>query len=276
MELVGPTKKIDRAQEHLVALDLETRKAFGPQPVFISPEFDDKDGSYAMRLRIREVGDTLRLGTIVGDLIHNLRSALDQAAWLVACRSNPVEKLWKPHIARQIAFPLTWKPRKFRSHGLLPFIADDAKAVFERLQPYKGGDTPKALGRLDTLWNIDKHRVIHQVALNVDISSVKFRPKAILVKHFPEETTWHKLEDRLEDGAKLATVKFRGGKPPETGVDVTGEPTATIGFGSGFFALPIEGIAALIGHAAVALNEIGVLPDEAPLDGTTSTKKGHA
>jgi len=263
VELLGPRAKLDRAHEHLKALDLETRKAFGPQPVFIADEFDFEARCHVMRLHIREIGDTLRLGTIVGDLIHNVRSALDQAAWLVACRSNPVEKLWQPDIARQIAFPLTWKPRKFRSHGVMPFIADDAKAVLEGLQPYKGGDTPEALGRLDTLWNIDKHRVLHSVALNVDLSGVRFRPKGINIDHFPEETVWHELTGSVEDGTPIATVKFSGGEAPETGVDVTGQPTATIGFGSGFFALPILGIAALIGHAAVALGGIEGLPETA-------------
>jgi len=119
---------------------------------------------------------------MVGDVVHNARSALDQAAWLLACRSNPVEELWEPSIAWKISFPITRDPGRFKTHRVLPFLHEDAIALLEGLQPYNGGATAQSIDHLDHLWNIDKHRVIHSSTIKLDISKVSFRPRAVFAE----------------------------------------------------------------------------------------------
>ena len=263
---MGPKAKLAWALQKLEALDLESQAFLESQPLRVVAEFDDESDCHVLRLRSQVEGWTVRFGLMVGDFVHNARSALDQAAWLLACRSNPVEKLWEPRIARKISFPVTSEPSLFHSHVALKFFAEDAVAVLEGLQPYQGGDTPERIGWLDRLWNIDKHRVIHSGALHVDLSGVSVAPAAIYVERdlieVPPETTWHPLPERVEDGAEVGRVRFRDGcGPPETEVQVKGQPTADIAFGSGPFSLSLGALGKLLTATDDALSRIAVLPD---------------
>lgn len=266
MDLTGPKARLDWAYEHLKTLSDELGRFSEAKPFQIADEFDHERRCHVMRLRLRfRETNSIRLSLIVGDLIHNARSALDQAAWLVACRSNPVEKLWEPRVARRISFPVTDDPRKFCGHSVMPYIADDAKTVFKRLQPYEGGDTAEALGRLDALWNIDKHRVLHSGLMRFDLSGVTLRPNAVRFEDFPTTITWHPMPERAEDGTKIATVCFRGGnEPPLTNVEVKGKAAFDVAFGSGDLALGEGPLKGLVGHTGIALAAIGELPDTPP------------
>lgn len=268
MELDGPRAKFQWAVQHLNLLDDECRTVLDAKPFSVVPEFDQDSGSHVMRFRVREDLFSKKLSLRVGDAVHNARSALDQAVWLIACRSNPIDLLWKPSIARKISFPVLREEERFLRHRLMPFITDDAKAVLDSLQPYQGGDMGQAMDDLDTLWNIDKHRVIHKSVAQLDISHIGFRPGAIFIEHMSDpfpETTWHPLEGTLEDGTKIASIRFRDGVgPPETTVMVNGEPKAAIAFGGGFFALSVEVIGGLLIQVDQALSRIEALSEVAP------------
>lgn len=269
LELLGPRAKLDWAVEKLEALDLESKRWLESQALHVAPEFDDEAGCHVVRLRrVEDPSLHLRFGLIVGDIVHNARSALDQAAWLLACRSNPVEELWEPDTARKIAFPLTRDPGRFKTHRVLRFLDEDAIAALERLQPYQGGNVPDCLGHLDLLWNIDKHRVIHSLNVNLDSSKVSFRPAAIngerdLIEH-PPVTTWTPLTG-IEDGAEIARIRFHEGLgPPYTKVKVEGQPTYEVAFGSGEFCFPVDALGGLLFATARALSEIEALPEDPP------------
>jgi hypothetical protein len=266
MDLKGPRAKLGWAAERLKALEAECVARLEAEPFRVIPEFDPASGSFVVRFRA-PVDDwpQLRWGLMVGDVIHNARSALDQAVWLIACRSTPVEKLWEPEVGWRVAFPVTSSAAKFKRHRVMPFLAEDAKAVLRKLQPYNDGETPEALARLDRLWNIDKHRVIHGTTVSLDLSKVKFRPGALLVEDMvgdSPQTTWHSLPNPIPDGTAVASVRFRDGRgPPHTTVEITGGPVVTLAFGGGFFALPIDGIGGLLVHTARILTMIEALPE---------------
>ena len=89
LPLPGPWAKVDRAIEHLKALDLGCQVFLEKKPYYVAAEFEPDAGRHAVLLRVRQPVP-LALSVVVGDFLHDLRSALDQAAWLLACRSNPV------------------------------------------------------------------------------------------------------------------------------------------------------------------------------------------
>ncbi|HKB50043.1 MAG TPA: hypothetical protein VKC63_01270 [Solirubrobacterales bacterium] len=69
----------------------------------------------------------------------------------------------------------------------------------------------------------------------------------------------------MEDGAPVATLRFRDGLgPPQVKVEVEGEPSAEIAFGSGSFTITPGGLAGLLEHTARALAAIGALPNAPP------------
>ncbi len=271
MELEGPRAKLDWAVEKLEALDVAQKAWSETQPLRVADEFDDKSGCHILRIRRHEPEPTerFRMGLMVGDVIHNARSSLEQAAWLMACRSNPVEKLWEPAIARKISFPITDAPGKFRGHNVLRFLAEDAIAVLEPLQPYKGGHLAECLGHLDGLWNIDKHRVIHSLNVNLGTSTFRYRFRAVfperdLFEH-PPEVTLIDVPSPIEDGAEVARVRFyRGIGPPLAKVEVTGQPTCEIAFGSGEFCFTMLALSGLLYATAQALSAVEGLPDDPP------------
>lgn len=263
MELKGPRAKLEWSIRQLEALDQECSAHLEARPFRLVPEFDQNSGSHVIRFRGQSDWPTLRWGLMVGDVIHNARSALDQAVWLIACRSTAIEQLWKPDVGWRISFPITSKPADFKKHKVMSYLAEDAKKTLEPLQPYNKGDIPGALERLDRLWNIDKHRVIHSTTVQLDLSKIKFRPGAIRIEDLAEdpETIWHPLPNPIPDGTKIASVRFRDGQgPPYTTLAVTGEPLVTVGFGSGFFALPINGL----GELLVSTNHVLSLVEELP------------
>jgi hypothetical protein len=99
------------------------------------------------------------LGTIVGDIIHNLRSALDNLAWsVVQLGSDP-----RPKNPRRVEFPMYNSVEEFQADkdGRIPGIRDLDRQILERHQPYHNGDPfQHPFRELDTLWNEDKHRVV--------------------------------------------------------------------------------------------------------------------
>lgn len=233
----------------------------------MEPEFDEERGCFVLRFRVREDAFPKYLGLRVGDVVHNARSALDQAAWLIACRSNPIEWLWEPEIGRRIAFPVIREEAGFRKHRVMPYIAEDAKVVLDELQPYGGGDIGQAIGDLDTLWNIDKHRVMHRSAAQLDVSRVGFRPGAIRIEDLETDpdTTWN-YPEKLTDGAEIGSVRFRDGVgPPFTTITVTKEPEAVLAFGSGFVSFSIDVIGGMLVRVHEALSRIEGLSEKAAL-----------
>lgn len=277
MDLGGPRAKIKWAFDQLKALDDETLRINESEPFYIADDFDPDSGCHVMRFRVREEVFPSHLGPLVGSVIHAARSALDQAMWSIACRSNDVEWLWKPHIAKEISFPPVWSTNRLPGHSVMPFITDDAKAVLQKLQTHEGGKASQALRDLDQFWNIDKHRVSHNGVARLDLSRIKFRPGSVftddLVPNLPD-TEFLPLKNPVKDGAEIAKIRFRSGLgPPQTEVKVEGEPRALVAFGGGPVALSTAQISMLLVHADDAVLRLQALSDEAPRS-QASTKKG--
>lgn len=277
MKLLGPKAKLRWAFEHLKTLDDECTRVIESHPFFITADFDTDRGCHILRFRIRKSLFAPELGLRVGDVVHNGRSALDLAMWAIACRSNDVEWLWESRIARKISFPPVWSEERLPGHPVMPFITDDAKAVLKAMQTHEGGDMARSLYYLDLLWNLDKHRVIHDGVTKVEESGVRFVPGAVdpddLCNGSPE-ITWFPPGGLPKDGTKIATVRFRSGLgPPHTQVKVEGHPTALIGFGGGPDVFPVSEIARLLIHVEAALSMLAGLADKAP-PSAASTKKG--
>lgn len=112
----------------------------------------------------------------VGEIVHNLRSALDHLAYQLARHGAGGHTLFliadspdkwrqalhlKRKVTRQNARKLRWM------HGM----ATGAVAAIERLQPYHGGDRV-GLRLLRDLSNWDKHRLLQTAAFVSRVSSI--------------------------------------------------------------------------------------------------------
>lgn len=105
----------------------------------------------------------------IGEVLYNLRSALDHAAYELSVIG--LNRELDPDEAKNSAFPLLTDPRRFTAKNLdtwLPGVDDTTRSFIERVQPYPERDrfyrpTPfeeaaHYLGLLNELGNIEKHR----------------------------------------------------------------------------------------------------------------------
>src|SRR6266511_2690985 len=92
-----PRLRLDRARELLQELKLEVQEFERRRPYSSREERHSADGFYAWYLELHE-SPPLRLSSIMGNTIHNLRSALDNLVWEL-CR-RPTDR------SNRIYFPI--------------------------------------------------------------------------------------------------------------------------------------------------------------------------
>lgn len=169
--LNDPLRKIERAHEHLEVLEQEIREFLESKPYRATREENAQVPDYILYAFRLEKPAPRRLGLIVGDVVHNLRSALDQLAWQLARCTTETP-------FHRTAFPIfkerTAATRKL-FHQMLRDVPPKAREIIEEMQPYHRGDTAEIdpLWILDKLWNIDKHRVILPLPFRMTLPPVE-------------------------------------------------------------------------------------------------------
>lgn len=110
---------------------------------------------------------SFELFAVAGDIVNNLRSALDHLAWqLVEANGSTPTK----HTAFPIAIDAeTYEEAKARK---VQGMSAEAVPLIDALKPYQGGND--ALWRLHEICNIDKHQTIVSVGQNVLLEGVGF------------------------------------------------------------------------------------------------------
>jgi hypothetical protein len=154
--LLGVRVKIDRAKKHLADLHTAIAAFEGRKPHTVVMEIDRQSGYELYRFHERET-IPLEWGAIVGDCIHNLRSALDLLA-------NDLVRDNGGTTTKYTAFPIGSNKTYFHSSGITKVKGASAAAIklIERLKPYQGGN--KTLLRLHEIDIADKHLLLIPVA----------------------------------------------------------------------------------------------------------------
>lgn len=161
--LAGVWAKIARADEHAQLLEREISAFFDrdPQPIGTSVGYFDPESGWHLVYGIVRESPPPRLGIILGDMLHNVRSALDHLVWQLVLWNGqtPAEGV------RGNAFPFAvsnnaWKGAK---KGPLRGVADQHRAIIQKVQPYKGPNGPENSYTfvLNHLSNVDKHQIVH-------------------------------------------------------------------------------------------------------------------
>jgi hypothetical protein len=168
--LDGPIGKLDRAKVHFHTLN-KSIGAFKRSKTheFVVTKVDPTSGEKAVHLRILKEPKNPEWGLILGDMVHNLRSALDHLVWQLVLLNGK-----KPR--RQNQFPIIgtkdeyWKVPTNRSESvrdrMLAGVAEDHRPFIDIVQPFNARtDAPSgartALSTLSWISNADKHRVVH-------------------------------------------------------------------------------------------------------------------
>jgi hypothetical protein len=197
--------KLKRAKEHLNTLKqaIETFHKSAPFEAFTE---ENKDGDLIFRVRIHKAVPEEEWSLLVGDLIHNLRSALDlRVSELVLANGNPV--------TRDHAFPLANSAQDYQrvSKGRLVGLTTSQIQVIDSLNPYGGGNT--LLYELHALDILDKHRQL--IIAGSAQQSVVIDPTELLRKmqadfEIPPMPIAIRPAERdfpLKDGSELFSIK---------------------------------------------------------------------
>jgi hypothetical protein len=154
------TMKFIRADEHLKALDDAVVDFLATRPYEVVTEQVGRQISGRAVYR-HEPPD--RLLMLIGDAVHNLRSALDHLAWSLAGTSA----------SRRTEFPVFVSRTKFSKRGKKKMrgISASAQTIIESLQPYnRPHGLPEEREPLWLLHNLDikdKHHTLNLIGLGL-------------------------------------------------------------------------------------------------------------
>lgn len=162
--------KLIRAKEHLDALDTEIDSFLRQEPYEVAHEYDSEKCKHFFRLKIFKQMPQVHWATIIGDCVHNARSALDYIAWRLA-GSDLAD--------RQTMFPIYDIHANFHSaKHRFKRINKDAFTEITKLQPYK-----RRKPRASPLWMLqeldaqDKHKLFTTIATVVQLGNIMIRSR---------------------------------------------------------------------------------------------------
>jgi len=176
--LDGPRGKLVRAVRQAAHLEAHCAAYAAAHPFDIEVRFE-QDAHYGYL-----VGrpPPLYLGLILGEVIHDLRSALDQLAWQLAMAHVGEEVLSELRVGNAIVFPITSSPERFKSHRATPCFGPEALELIESRQPYHnlGTHLVNPLAMVQHWSNADKHRVLTPSLGQIAVDDLRFHSDAVI------------------------------------------------------------------------------------------------
>ncbi|MGE0599916.1 MAG: hypothetical protein AB7J35_10395 [Dehalococcoidia bacterium] len=205
--------KLQRAQEHLEALQREIQDFDRRSPNTVVVEPNVNGYNFPIRLSLKEAVPLDRWGLLIGDCIHNARSALDHAVWQLTGKTVDAEDT-------RTQFPIFDDPKKFRDFGrrmiatLDPATQFRPRAIIKWMQPYRRAHPRNAgLWVLHQLDVADKHKVLGIGAVVHNRIEVRVEGVNGTLVHSPA-FTFDTLA-RFEDGAHLGWLHCADVTAPE-------------------------------------------------------------
>jgi hypothetical protein len=202
--------------ELLLQLDEQLHHYLDSDPIALQRQLQPDGETVAIALRVTQP-PPIMLSLLVGEVAHQLRSALDHLAYALVQRAGNTP-------TRFTSFPvLTARPAK--GIKIAGGVTPQALAAVDGLQPYQRADAEAhPLHVLNTLWNIDKHRHLHLTMLRTKNTQVFLGPadgSALVGGQFQTRA--------VGDDDVIAVFRLAGGQV-DPGLEVTAS-------GSNFLAL---------------------------------------
>jgi hypothetical protein len=206
--LRDPLLKLARARKYFVDLREESEAFLATEPWdwdMETEEFSDGTREYRISASVDDY-PPIELGLIAGDVVQNLRAALDQLVWAYSAKEKRDNRT---------AFPIYLAEEEYRKNvaSKTAGISEEGRVRLEKWQPFRMGAraAEHPLAKLQRLSNTDKHRTLLPGAV------VEKRPPVLV--GFGE---W-KIEDyryfsptatQLLEGTEVMTV-VTSGEPPD-------------------------------------------------------------
>ena len=257
-DLTGIRAKLGRAKEHLTTLRTEF-DIWAQQQADTIGFYIERDGPWYTIITKPLNQPPIRFSIIAGDIIHNLRSALDHLVWQLVLRDGqkPSRTNEFPIYESEELFSKEVKFRKKPERSVLNGITIDGDAwtIIEKAQPYNSPPHTSPIGVIGQLSNVDKHRTIYMQVpfVGKDIRrAIGWSSEAVL------------LEERIGDKAlsfekPTEVIRYRFADHPDPNVHVKGSLPLVPTFGQG----PIKGGYQMsLGMFSVLVNKVTEIVDE--------------
>lgn len=165
--LVRPSRlKIERAKKHINDLNAEIERYIAKSPFELWSRFKKKPSEREIFVKQNErIPDEIPL--ILGDAIHNLKSALDILAWRMVGDKAPNPK--------RVLFPFADTEEGLKGsigNRQTALAGEQVVRAIKELKPYKGGN--QHLYGVQTLDTSDKHHFIITTAQVAQITADEF------------------------------------------------------------------------------------------------------
>lgn len=225
--LEGVRLKLDRAEQTIEEIYEAIVEYISEENYTGVGQFYPDTSEYVLRGKVTK--STGEIGVIAGDVVHNLRSALDHLAWQLALLNTAT-----PYDLTQ--FPIALTPGEFgskRGQKMIGDLSPNHRARIESFQPYHGTSkawTPLALADLRTLSNTDKHRLINATAAKTITGEQMMVDEALVIVRDAaacSDVRW--FEGGSVDGAEIARMTLEG-VGPDPKVKVEGLLGVTVSF----------------------------------------------
>jgi hypothetical protein len=144
--------KVERAKHHLTELKTEIKLFFDTKPYVVSSKRDSQTQN--LIYYVASIQETpLKIANITGDVLQNLRSALDHLAYNLATSSGTAGN-------SHIYFPISDDVIKYEKSKVekTQGMSQETINLIDSIMPYKDGN--KVLWQLHRLNNVDKHRLL--------------------------------------------------------------------------------------------------------------------
>jgi hypothetical protein len=172
--LLGVRIKVDRAKQHLTNLESAIDAYYRSNPYKIIADKDPQTGNVVYRFHyIQPVPH--EWGGVVGEIIHALRSSLDNLATALAIHNGTTSDAQ----LKETYFPIGTTKESFDSRFPkdLKRVSPAARRLVQRIKPYKGGTD--AFWRLHQLDIVDKHTALIPVGTGTGTVGIKFPTPAL-------------------------------------------------------------------------------------------------
>jgi hypothetical protein len=196
--------KLHRGKEHCDALDREFRTFCNIESYAVIHEYNAEQSQNFLRFKVLKPPPQYIWGLILGDAVHNARSALDYIAWRLA--GSDLSDI-------KTMFPIYRAITQFdNAMSRLARIHPDALAYIRTLQPYTRPDPNRSvLWMLQELDARDKHKLIAMAQSVTCGASFRLNDPTVEVT-----IPYAAIESRIEHDTILA--EYPG--PPKAQVNV--------------------------------------------------------
>jgi hypothetical protein len=160
-------QRIDWANAGINRLEELVKSYFVSKPCEITTDVEHKENNAYFTFRLHVINHpSPDISFAVGDVIHNLRSVLDNLIWGIGKDFKASDRIGLEFYDCERKFLECYLPKIFR----LPQQVYD---WIESIQPYHGKNIPRYSYEINRLWNLDKHRapVLVNAASNTDTES---------------------------------------------------------------------------------------------------------